>query len=426
MDGPPHVLIARTIFGKGVSFMEGKIHWHYWPMSDEEYRPRARGGFGRGRDVRAAFARTLAELAERDERILLLTGDLGYKALEPFSERFPRRFFNVGVAEQNMVGLATGLAECGFLPFVYSIATFASLRAYEFIRNGPVAHRLKVRIVGVGGGFDYGSAGLTHHGLEDVGVLRLQPGLTVLAPADSEQTRSMLRDTYDRPGPLYYRLSKDDRLLVKELGGRFTLGRAEVLRRGTDVLLLVAGSLSSETLEASEALSKLGIEATVAVVSTLNPAPCDDLRGRLESFDHVVTVEDHYAAGGLGSIVAEIVAEGGIRCRLTRLGVKEGPDGRSGSHAYLLDRHGLSREAIVAAVKAARPHAEARRFMTGSLVSIVLPVHNQADHVVEVVREYEEGLTRLPVPYEIVLVVNGSTDSSLAVCRKMEERESTA
>ena len=138
--------------------------------------------------MRAAFATTLAELAERDQRILLLTGDLGYRALEPFSERFPRRFFNVGVAEQNMVGLATGLAECGFVPFVYSIATFASLRAYEFIRNGPVAHGLRVRIVGVGGGFDYGSAGPTHHGLEDVGVLRLQPGLTVVAPADCEQT----------------------------------------------------------------------------------------------------------------------------------------------------------------------------------------------------------------------------------------------
>jgi transketolase len=303
--------------------------------------------------MRAAFAATLAELAERDSRILLLTGDLGYKALEPFSERFPRRFFNVGVAEQNMVGLATGLAESGFLPFVYSIATFASLRAYEFIRNGPVAHGLKVRIVGVGGGFDYGSAGLSHHGLEDVGVLRLQPGLTVLAPADSEQTRSILRDTYDRPGPVYYRLSKEDRLSVKELEGRFALGRSEVLRRGSDVLLLVAGRLASEALAATDALSEAGIEATLAVVSTLNPVPFEDLRGRLESFTHAVTIEDHYAAGGLGSIVAEILAESGIPCRLTRLGVKDGPDGRSGSHAYLLERHGLSREAIVAAATAA-------------------------------------------------------------------------
>jgi transketolase len=308
--------------------------------------------------VRAAFASTLAELAEREPRILLLTGDLGYKALEPFSERFPSRFFNVGVAEQNMVGLATGLAECGFLPFVYSIATFASLRAYEFIRNGPVAHRLKVRIVGVGGGFDYGSAGPTHHGLEDVGVLRLQPGLTVLAPADSEQTRSVFRETWDLPGPIYYRLSKDDRLSIQDLGGRFSLGRAEVLRHGPDILLLVAGSLASEAAAASDALRRTGIEATLAVVSTLNPAPVDDLRGRLECFGDVVTVEDHYAAGGLGTLVAEIVAENGIPCRLVRLGVKEGPDGLSGSRPYLLRRHGLSRESIVAAATAA---VEARK-----------------------------------------------------------------
>ncbi len=308
--------------------------------------------------MRAAFASTLAELAARDPRILLLTGDLGYKALEPFSERFPRRFFNVGVAEQNMVGLATGLAECGFLPFVYSIATFASLRAYEFIRNGPVAHGFAVRIVGVGGGFDYGSAGPTHHGLEDVGVLRLQPGLTVVAPADSEQTRTVLRETWDRGGPVYYRLSKDDRLSVRDLGGRFTLGRAEVLRQGPDVLLLVAGSLASEAVAAADALKKAGIDATLAVVSTLNPAPADDLRGRLESFHDVVTVEDHYAAGGLGSIVAEVIAESGIRCRLVRLGVKEGPDGHAGSPRYLLKRHGLSRESIVAAATAA---VEARK-----------------------------------------------------------------
>jgi transketolase len=303
--------------------------------------------------VRAAFASTLAELAEREERILLLTGDLGYKALEPFSERFPRRFFNVGVAEQNMVGLATGLAECGFLPFVYSISTFASLRAYEFIRNGPVAHRLKVRIVGVGGGFDYGSAGPTHHGLEDVGVLRLQPGLTVVAPADSEQTRSILRDTWDRPGPFYYRLSKDDRLSVPGLAGRFSLGRAEILREGPDVLLLVAGSLATEALAASDALSEMCIGATLAVVSTLSPAPVDDLRGRLEAFRDIVTIEDHYASGGLGTLVAEILAESGSRSRLVRLGVKEGPDGLSGSQSYFLRRHGLSREGIVAAAKSA-------------------------------------------------------------------------
>src|SRR5438093_2400618 len=138
--------------------------------------------------MRRAFVNTLVELAERDPRILLLTGDLGYLALEPFSERFPDRFFNVGVAEQNMVGLATGLAEAGYIPFCYSIVTFASLRPYEFIRNGPILHQLPVRVVGVGGGVEYGHNGATHYGLEDVGVMRVQPGISVIAPADAQQT----------------------------------------------------------------------------------------------------------------------------------------------------------------------------------------------------------------------------------------------
>src|SRR5689334_9912455 len=159
-------------------------------------------------------------------------------ALEPFADRFPDRFINVGVAEQNMVGLATGLAEAGFLPFLYSIVTFASLRPYEFIRNGPVLHHLPVRIAGVGGGFEYGSAGPTHHGLEDVGIMRIQPGLTVIAPADYRQTRTALLATWDLPGPVYYRLGKDDRTVVPGLEGQFELGRAQVIREGNDLLIV--------------------------------------------------------------------------------------------------------------------------------------------------------------------------------------------
>src|SRR5580765_3495660 len=142
--------------------------------------------------MRREFASTLTAAAERDERIVLLTGDLGFMVLEPFTERFPDRFFNVGVAEQNMVGVATGLAEAGYVPYVYSIATFASLRPYEFIRNGPVHQQLPVRVVGVGGGFDYGTNGPSHHALEDLAVMRAQPGLTVLAPADFAQARAAL------------------------------------------------------------------------------------------------------------------------------------------------------------------------------------------------------------------------------------------
>src|SRR5437016_102519 len=160
--------------------------------------------------LRRTFVNALAELAEHDTRIVLLTGDLGFTVVEPFAERFPERFFNVGVAEQNMVGLATGLAEAGFVPYTYSIATFASMRPYEFIRNGPVHQRLPVRIVGVGGGLEYGVNGISHFALEDLALMRVQPGMTVVAPADVEQARSALVALADLEGPIYFRLGKDE------------------------------------------------------------------------------------------------------------------------------------------------------------------------------------------------------------------------
>src|SRR3984885_2321195 len=131
--------------------------------------------------MRREFVEALVEIAEHDERGVLLTGDLGFPALEPFSERFSDRFFNAGVSEQNMVGMATGLAEAGLRPYVYSIATFASLRPYEFIRNGPVVPPLPVQVIGIGGGIDYGHNGVSHFALEDVSIMRTQPGMTVVA-----------------------------------------------------------------------------------------------------------------------------------------------------------------------------------------------------------------------------------------------------
>src|SRR6266446_1297803 len=254
--------------------------------------------------MRAAFIRTLIELADRDPRILLLTADLGYLVVEPFAEKFPGRFFNVGVAEQNMVGLATGLAEAGFIPFVYSIATFATLRPYEFIRNGPIAHQLPVRIVGIGGGFDYGTQGRTHHALEDIGVLRVQPGITIVAPADATQTASALRATWDLPGPVYYRIGKDDRVVVPGLDGRFALGRLERVRAGSDAAIVAMGAIASEAVVAAEALAAHDVDAAVYVCASIHPTPADALAAALREVPLVVTVEAHYVDGGLGSAVA--------------------------------------------------------------------------------------------------------------------------
>jgi transketolase len=314
--------------------------------------------------MRGAFSTAVAELAARDRRVMLLTGDLGYMALEPFAERHPDRFVNVGVAEQNMVGIATGLAEAGFVPFVYSIVTFATLRPFEFVRNGPALHRLPVRIVGIGGGFEYGHAGPTHHGTEDVGVMRTLPGMTVIAPADHRQARSAIEATWDTPGPVYYRLGKDDKTVVPGLNGRFTPGRAETIRLGRDLLIVAMGSVALEAVTAANLLAARGVEAAVMIVAAVSPPPTQDMVVAATGVPLVVTVEAHSVVGGVGSLVAETIADQGLGCRLVRCGVRSAPDGRSGSTDFYHRVHGLNgaavAEAALAALKRrpeARPHA---------------------------------------------------------------------
>ena len=299
--------------------------------------------------MRNAFAASLVELAEKDPRVVLLTGDLGFTVLEAFAERFPDRFFNVGVAEQNMLGISTGLADAGYVPFAYSIATFATMRPYEFVRNGAALHELPVRIVGVGGGFSYGQNGITHYALEDVGLMRIQPEVAVVAPADPAQTRAAVRATAAVDGPVYFRLSKRS-VPVPGLDGAFELGRLETIGSGEDAAIVALGSMAGGASEAAAVLADRGIWATVGVVSSFNPAPVDDLANLLAKVPLVVTVEDHYVVGGVGSLVAEVIAERGLGCRLVRCGVPAMPRGRVGSEEFLLAAHGLSADAVAGAV----------------------------------------------------------------------------
>jgi transketolase len=295
--------------------------------------------------MRRAFVESLVRLAEDDPRVVLLTGDLGFFAIEPFIERFPDRFFNAGVAEQNMVGMATGLAEAGYVPFVYSIATFAVLRPYEFIRNGPVLHHLPVRIVGIGAGVDYGHNGITHYALEDVAVLRPLPGLSIIAPADDLQTDAAVRATRDLPGPAYLRLAKEGPAIAG-LDGRFELGRAHVLGDGADIALVALGNMTGAAIETQRVLAEQDIAARVVVVSSVTPAPVDDLVDALRDVPFALTIESHYVDGGVGSLVAEVIAEHGLRARLTRAGIRRMPAGETGTSGFVLDRHGLSPEAL--------------------------------------------------------------------------------
>ncbi|MFI4989760.1 MAG: transketolase family protein [Solirubrobacterales bacterium] len=292
--------------------------------------------------MRAEFAAELVSIARDDERVVLLTGDLGFAVLEPFAEQFPDRFFNVGVAEQNMLGLATGMADAGYIPVAYSIATFASMRPYEFLRNGAALHELPVRLVGMGAGFDYGHNGVTHYALEDVAIMRAQPAVTTIAPADAEQACKALRDTLELPQPVYFRLCKEGATVPGLDGGRFELGRATRIAEGEDVALVALGNMAGTAIAAAEQLASAGVSADVIVVSSFNPSPTDDIAEMLEGLPLAVTIESHYLTGGLGSFVAEVIAERNLGCRLLRRGIAEMPRGATGSPAYLYERTGLS------------------------------------------------------------------------------------
>jgi transketolase len=296
--------------------------------------------------MRTAFIDTLVDLAADDPRIFLLTADLGWSVLERFAEAFPDRFLNVGVAEQNLAGIATGLAQVGYIPYIYSIANFVTMRCYEQIRNGPVLHRLPVRIIGVGGGFAYGHAGASHHALEDLAILRAQPGLTVIAPADPAQTRSAVRATVDLPGPVYLRVGKGGNPEIPGLKGRFALDRPEVIRSGNDLLYLATGAIAREAMRAAQIVRRGGLSAGVAVLAHLGFHAGEELRELLASYPAVVTVEEGFTTGGLGSLVAETVAQAGLRCAMSIQGVGTSFTAASGSPGFLRAQHGLAADRL--------------------------------------------------------------------------------
>jgi transketolase len=301
--------------------------------------------------LRNAFVAALTEMASDDERIFLITADLGWSVLEKFAQRFPDRFLNVGVAEANMAGIATGLAQVGFVPFIYSIATFASMRCYEQVRDGALLHHLPVRIIGVGGGYAYGHAGPTHYALEDLAIARTQPGMTVLAPADPAQTRTALRATVDIPGAVYMRVGKGGNPEVPGLNGRFTLNQPELIHPGSDVLLLTCGAITHEALRSAAKLREMGISSAVSVLAHIHFSPSPSLIELLSQFRAVIVLEEGYAAGGLGSLVAEAIATNQLPCRLEILGVTEPFSGISGSEKYMRAQSGIDAQSCTAAAQ---------------------------------------------------------------------------
>lgn len=298
--------------------------------------------------MRTAFIETLCELAEHNERIWLLTGDLGYSVLERFADRFPRRYVNIGVAEQNMTGIASGLALEGKNVFTYSIANFPIMRCLEQIRNDVCYHGLNVKIVAVGGGLAYGAAGYTHHAVEDLAVMRAMPNMVVLAPGDPMEARLATQALVARPGPGYLRLGKGGEPCVHKTTFNFQIGKVINIREGHDVTLISTGGVLDMVVRAAEQLAQQKILAAVLSMPTLKPLDVGAIEQAAARTRRIITVEEH-GVGGLGSAVAEVLAEGNLKCDLAVVRLQPELFAVVGSQAELRAAHGLSVEKIVEA-----------------------------------------------------------------------------
>jgi transketolase len=306
------------------------------------------------------------EIARQDKRVMLLTGDLGFGVLDRFAETFPDKFLNVGVAEQNLTGVATGLALEGKIVFTYSIGNFCTLRCLEQIRNDVCFHNANVKIVCIGGGFCYGPLGISHHATEDLAIMRVLPQMKVMAPGDLAETRLITQIAYETVGPCYLRLGRGGEANIHQEALEFSLGEGIPLFPEGDVALLSTGGILMNVVMARKTLTDQGVSASLYSLPFLQPLDHGLIQDLAQTSLLVVTIEEHSIIGGLGGAVAEVLAElPGPKPPLVRLGLRDGFSCEVGDQEYLREIYGLSPGAIVQRVKEAlsriKPEARMHR-----------------------------------------------------------------
>ena len=297
--------------------------------------------------MRDHFINALVKLAENDKDIVLLTGDLGFGVFEKFESSFPGQYFNAGVAEQNMTGVATGLALEGKKVVTYSIGNFATLRCLEQIRNDACYHDANITIIANGGGFSYGSLGMSHHTTEDLAILRALPNMSVVAPCTADEAGEAITAMIMNGGTGYLRLDKSSAkdCLSKE---PFVIGKSRRYKEGKDITLIATGSILGEANTASVELRKLGIEARVVGMHSIKPIDVDEITDAISNTGGIVTVEEHNKDGGLGSAIAEVCMDlGMIPSKFLRIGLENKYSSIVGSQQYLRSRYDMDSKAII-------------------------------------------------------------------------------
>ena len=300
--------------------------------------------------TRIGFSEELAILGGENEKIFVIDADLGKSCKsDKFGSAYPEREINVGIAEQNAAGIAAGLATVGKIPFVVTYAIFASLRMGEMVRQEIAYPRLNVKIAGSHGGMSPARDGASHQSIEDMGVMRTIPNMTVIMPADYWAARRLTRAVVEFDGPVFIRFTRDSIPIIYDENTEFEIGKAHLVREGKDIAIIANGDTVHLAVEAAEKLAEEGVSAKVLDMHTIKPLDVDAVKDCAENIGKIITVEDHNIINGLGSAVCEVVAELG-KGKVKRFGI---PDkfGESASYERLLEKNGVSVNAIVQASK---------------------------------------------------------------------------
>ena len=277
----------------------------------------------------------ITELAGQNENMMLITADLGFSVIEKFKERFPNRYINVGIAEQNMAAIAAGLALEGNTVFIYSIGNFPTLRCIEQIRNDICYHNANVKILAVGSGFAYGTLGMTHHATEDLAIMRALPNMKVFTPCDSISAEAIAQAICKINGPCYVRLERGGEPEIFSKDEKFEIGKLKEIRKGYDIAVITIGTVINEAIKAADILREQNKNISVYSVYSLKPIDKEQILEIAKEYKYIITVEEHQITGGLGSTIAEIIAENNMNTKIIRLGLNDEFTSVVGNQEYL-------------------------------------------------------------------------------------------
>ena len=302
--------------------------------------------------MRDTFVKTLLEIAKKDKNVYIVTGDLGFGVLRPFWEELPDQIINAGIAEQNMTSIAAGLALQGKIVYTYSIGNFPTLRCIEQIRNDCAYHDANVKVVCVGGGFVYGSLGMSHHATEDIAMMRALPNVTVVAPGDLVEAACATKAIYETPGTCYLRLGRGGEKQIHDTIENFEIGKAIKIKEGSNVALFSTGAIFDEVDEACKELEAEGITPTVYTFPTVKPIDKETILKCAADYSTIITVEEHNLSGGFGSAVAEVLAEqSDVKAKLVRVALDDRYSSIVGSQKYLRQQYSIDAKSIIDKVK---------------------------------------------------------------------------